>query len=83
MPRIYDRSTRDIFLWHVATLVTDAQEGPLALYNGWLPSVIGVVPYVGLNFAVYETLKAGLQKQYGNMGVRVAWHGRVKLHRKT
>lgn len=34
------------------------EEGPLALYKGWLPSVIGVVPYVGLNFAVYETLKA-------------------------
>ena len=29
-----------------------------AFYKGWLPSVIGVVPYVGLNFAVYETLKA-------------------------
>ncbi len=28
-----------------------------AFYKGWLPSVIGVVPYVGLNFAVYETLK--------------------------
>lgn len=42
-----------------------AQEGPLALYKGWLPSVIGVVPYVGLNFAVYESLKAALLKQYG------------------
>ncbi|KAI4338375.1 hypothetical protein MLD38_023441 [Melastoma candidum] len=33
------------------------EEGPRALYKGWLPSVIGVVPYVGLNFAVYESLK--------------------------
>ncbi|CAH2069264.1 unnamed protein product [Thlaspi arvense] len=32
-------------------------EGPMALYRGWLPSVIGVVPYVGLNFSVYESLK--------------------------
>lgn len=44
------------------------QEGPLAFYKGWLPSVIGVVPYVGLNFAVYETLKAMLLKQYGERG---------------
>lgn len=44
------------------------QEGPLALYKGWLPSVIGVVPYVGLNFAVYESLKAALLKQYGGCG---------------
>lgn len=32
-------------------------EGLVALWRGWLPSVIGVVPYVGLNFAVYETAK--------------------------
>lgn len=37
----------------------------LALYKGWLPSVIGVVPYVGLNFAVYETLKDVLIKAEG------------------
>ena len=24
----------------------------MALWRGWVPSVIGVVPYVGLNFAV-------------------------------
>lgn len=40
------------------------QEGVLALYRGWLPSVIGVIPYVGLNFAVYETLKDMAIKQY-------------------
>ncbi|GFZ01488.1 adenine nucleotide transporter 1 [Actinidia rufa] len=38
------------------------EEGPRALYKGWLPSVIGVVPYVGLNFAVYESLKDYLIK---------------------
>ncbi|MBA0583207.1 hypothetical protein Gorai_014076 [Gossypium raimondii] len=43
------------------------QEGPRALYKGWLPSVIGVIPYVGLNFAVYESLKDWLikNKQFG------------------
>lgn len=40
-----------------ATQTIARQEGMLAFYKGWLPSVIGVVPYVGLNFAVYETLK--------------------------
>jgi hypothetical protein len=42
---------------HAATTIIK-EEGLRALYKGWLPSVIGVVPYVGLNFAVYETLKA-------------------------
>ena len=42
-----------------------AQEGFLAFYKGWLPSVIGVIPYVGLNFGVYETLKVMMLKHYG------------------
>lgn len=39
------------------------------MWKGWLPSVIGVIPYVGLNFAVYETLKDSVLKFYG------AYHG--------
>ncbi|KAF5733110.1 hypothetical protein HS088_TW17G00646 [Tripterygium wilfordii] len=42
------------------------EEGPRALYKGWLPSVIGVIPYVGLNFAVYESLKDWLVKANGH-----------------
>ena len=41
---------------HAARVIVK-EEGVLALYKGWLPSVIGVIPYVGLNFAVYGTLK--------------------------
>jgi hypothetical protein len=48
-----------------ATRTIFREEGALAFYRGWLPSVIGVVPYVGLNFGVYETLKAGLLKARG------------------
>ncbi|KAI3935822.1 hypothetical protein MKX01_033006 [Papaver californicum] len=29
------------------------EEGLRGLYKGWLPSVVGVVPCIGLNFAVY------------------------------
>ncbi|KAI5383337.1 mitochondrial adenine nucleotide transporter ADNT1 [Lathyrus oleraceus] len=48
-------------IFHALTTVL-RQEGPRALYKGWLPSVIGVVPYVGLNFSVYESLKDWLIK---------------------
>lgn len=48
-----------------ATRTIVAQEGLVALWRGWLPSVIGVVPYVGLNFAVYETLKDVIIKATG------------------
>lgn len=53
------RQYRGIF--HALSTVLK-EEGPRALYKGWLPSVIGVVPYVGLNFAVYESLKDWLIK---------------------
>ncbi|XVE58013.1 hypothetical protein DITRI_Ditri04bG0136200 [Diplodiscus trichospermus] len=53
------RQYRGIF--HALSTVL-REEGPRALYKGWLPSVIGVVPYVGLNFAVYESLKDWLIK---------------------
>ncbi|KAJ0814635.1 putative mitochondrial carrier domain protein [Helianthus annuus] len=46
---------------HALTIVL-CEEGPRALYNGWLSSVIGVIPYVRLNFAVYESLKDYLVK---------------------
>ncbi|KAL5551931.1 hypothetical protein UlMin_002549 [Ulmus minor] len=53
------RQYRGIF--HALSTVL-REEGFRALYKGWLPSVIGVVPYVGLNFAVYESLKDWLVK---------------------
>lgn len=40
-------------------------EGVFALWRGWVPSVIGVVPYMGLNFGVYETAKDMIIKFYG------------------
>ncbi|XP_021754319.1 mitochondrial adenine nucleotide transporter ADNT1-like [Chenopodium quinoa] len=49
-------------IYHALTTVL-REEGFRALYKGWLPSVIGVVPYVGLNFAVYESLKDWLIKE--------------------
>ncbi|CAM0910102.1 unnamed protein product [Alopecurus aequalis] len=33
------------------------QEGPRAFYRGLVPSLLGIVPYAGIDLAVYETLK--------------------------
>mmetsp|Transcript_10168 Transcript_10168/g.30546 ORF Transcript_10168/g.30546 Transcript_10168/m.30546 type:complete len:338 (-) Transcript_10168:678-1691(-) len=48
-----------------ATVTIIRQEGIMALWRGWLPSVIGVIPYVGLNFATYETSKEIVMRHYG------------------
>jgi solute carrier family 25 phosphate transporter 23/24/25/41 len=39
------------------------KEGFFVLYRGLWPSIIGVVPYVGVDFAAYETLKQYSPKQ--------------------
>lgn len=49
----------------VSLVAACVQEGVTALWRGWVPSVIGVIPYVGLNFAVYETLKDGVIQMSG------------------
>jgi solute carrier family 25 (mitochondrial phosphate transporter), member 23/24/25/41 len=33
------------------------QEGPRAFYRGVVPSLLGIIPYAGLDLAAYETLK--------------------------
>ncbi|XP_073015371.1 calcium-dependent mitochondrial ATP-magnesium/phosphate carrier protein 2-like [Primulina eburnea] len=33
------------------------QEGPRALYRGLIPSLLGIIPYAGIDLAAYETLK--------------------------
>jgi solute carrier family 25 phosphate transporter 23/24/25/41 len=39
------------------------QEGPRALYRGLIPSLLGMVPYAGIDLAAYDTLK-NLSRQY-------------------
>ncbi|CAM8881171.1 unnamed protein product [Rhodiola kirilowii] len=33
------------------------QEGPRAFYKGLVPSLLGIIPYAGIDLAAYETLK--------------------------
>lgn len=39
------------------------KEGVLAFYKGYIPNILGIIPYAGIDLAIYETLKnAWLQK---------------------
>ncbi|RYR54173.1 hypothetical protein Ahy_A06g029427 [Arachis hypogaea] len=39
------------------------QEGPRAFYRGLVPSLLGIIPYAGIDLAAYETLK-DMSKKY-------------------
>lgn len=45
------RTLREVFIkiWY--------EEGPRTLYRGYLPTVLGVIPYAGVSFFTYDTLK--------------------------
>lgn len=39
-------------------------EGILAFYRGMLPAMLGVIPYAGIDLAVYETLRSQYQSEH-------------------
>lgn len=58
----YDKGGR---VPNLATLSRDiwVQEGPRAFYRGLFPSLLGIIPYAGIDLTVYETLK-DVSKKY-------------------
>ena len=47
-------------MWKTAVNVYKSEGGFLALYGGYIPTVAGVAPYVGLNFMTYEAARSYL-----------------------
>uniref|UniRef100_A0A8C4ETK1 EF-hand domain-containing protein n=1 Tax=Dicentrarchus labrax TaxID=13489 RepID=A0A8C4ETK1_DICLA len=41
------------------------REGLGAFYKGYIPNMLGIIPYAGIDLAVYETLKNRYLQQYG------------------
>lgn len=41
-------------------------EGYRAFYKGYVPNVLGIIPYAGTDLAVYETLKKFYMKRHGS-----------------
>uniref|UniRef100_A0A665WPT0 Calcium-binding mitochondrial carrier protein SCaMC-2-A-like n=1 Tax=Echeneis naucrates TaxID=173247 RepID=A0A665WPT0_ECHNA len=44
------------------------REGLGAFYKGYIPNMLGIIPYAGIDLAVYETLKNSYLQQYGING---------------
>ncbi|KAL7885180.1 hypothetical protein AOLI_G00079500 [Acnodon oligacanthus] len=41
------------------------KEGVAAFYKGYVPNMLGIVPYAGIDLAIYETLKNTWLQRYG------------------
>lgn len=44
-------------MWKIMVNVYKTEGGFLALYGGYIPTIAGVAPYVGLNFMTYESVR--------------------------
>lgn len=44
-------------MWNTLKVIYKTEGGIRALYRGFIPTTMGVAPYVGLNFAAYEYLR--------------------------
>uniref|UniRef100_A0A8C6TXG0 EF-hand domain-containing protein n=1 Tax=Neogobius melanostomus TaxID=47308 RepID=A0A8C6TXG0_9GOBI len=42
------------------------REGLTAFYKGYVPNILGIIPYAGIDLAIYETLKNRYLQQYGS-----------------
>lgn len=47
-----------------AALKIYATEGVRSFYRGYMPNLLGIIPYAGIDLAVYETLKNNYLSQY-------------------
>lgn len=52
-------------IWEVFTSIYTKENGLRSLYRGYVPTVLGVIPYAGTSFFTYETLK---QKYFEKTG---------------
>ncbi|KAG4303439.1 hypothetical protein PCK1_000403 [Pneumocystis canis] len=50
-------------MWKTMKHIYVIEGGLKALYKGIFPTILGIAPYVGLNFALYETMKKFLSQE--------------------
>lgn len=50
---------------HAAKIIY-AREGWKCFYRGYVPNLIGIIPYAGIDLAVYETLKNTYISKHGS-----------------
>ncbi|KAK3087277.1 hypothetical protein FSP39_003967 [Pinctada imbricata] len=41
-------------------------EGARVFYRGYVPNILGIIPYAGIDLAIYETIKRTYMKKYEN-----------------
>lgn len=60
-------------MWHAVRSMS-SESGVLSLYRGMAPTLLGILPYAGISFATYETLKQySVEANWGEGGHVPNW----------
>lgn len=71
--QVYER--RYLGVWHTLTTVAREEGGLRGLYRGYIPTVLGMIPYAGVAFYTYEILKSMMMDRFATMATRQSMDG--------
>ena len=61
-------------VWHTLTTIV-REEGARGLYRGYVPTVLGMIPYAGVAFYSYEVLKSQMMNRFSHVATRLSLDG--------
>lgn len=70
--QVYEMRYRSV--WHTLTTIVK-EEGTRGLYRGYVPTVLGMIPYAGVAFYSYEVLKSQMMNRFSHVATRLSLDG--------
>lgn len=62
-------------VWHTLTTVAKEEGGRRGLYRGYVPTVLGMIPYAGVAFYSYEVLKSFMMERFRGSATKLSLDG--------
>ena len=66
---------RYLGVWHTLRTVAREEGGARGLYRGYVPTVLGMIPYAGVAFYSYEVLKAMMLERFRSSATKLSLDG--------
>ena len=71
--QVHERRYKGV--WHTLTTVAREEGGVRGLYRGYVPTVLGMIPYAGVAFYSYEVLKSLMMERLRDSATKLSLDG--------
>ena len=71
--QVHERRYRGV--WHTLSTVAREEGGARGLYRGYVPTVLGMIPYAGVAFYSYEVLKSLMMEKLRGSATKLSLDG--------